>query len=139
MKKYKMIRVVRKFADSFFEFFLEPSVFNFIKNETQKWILAALPFLYVFLTILLLMLMLVVTCCSTIKDIFNEFYLKDLSNKSGNPICFEVLMLLSYILPKAIRVKVFEPSFEEIKEEFLNTRQIYKTKISRYWLETSEK
>jgi hypothetical protein len=42
--------------------------------------------------------------------------------------------LFSFVLPRSTRDRVFEPSFQELMEDYLATRGAYRTKWARRWL-----
>jgi hypothetical protein len=47
---------------------------------------------------------------------------------------FERVKLLSYILPPTLRRNVFEPSFNDIKSDFVKARRRYSSNGQRRWL-----
>ncbi len=70
-------------------------------------------------------------------DIILRRYFKKSSQKrpeeifSGFPRFWE---LFSYILPHGVRKRVFEPAFNEMIEDYLETRGRYRTRWAKRWL-----
>jgi hypothetical protein len=42
--------------------------------------------------------------------------------------------LFSYLLPSSTRARVFEPAYQELLEDYVTTRKLYRTKAARRWL-----
>jgi hypothetical protein len=45
-----------------------------------------------------------------------------------------VWSLAAFLLPQALRERVYEPAIQEMYEDYLLTRRAYRTKWSRRWL-----
>jgi hypothetical protein len=59
------------------------------------------------------------------------------SDTSGSPTAGRfprVWSLFAYLLPRAVRERVYEPAHQELLEDYLTARRSYRTKRARRWL-----